>query len=96
MLTAGRDLQIRLAVERRNLHHGTERRLREADRHATNEVVFVALEKPMRLYGYITVQIAARPTVLARFTFAANADRLTVSNPRWDLYGEHPTLGRTS
>ena len=59
------------AFERGNLDIGAKSRLRETDRHLTNQVVAAPLEKLMIADDQLHAEIAARSTGIARFALAA-------------------------
>ena len=69
-LRFGRDLEVGVAVEGRNLDLASERRSRERDRHLAMQVAVVALEHRVRLDTHHDIKIAGRTAIQTRFTFA--------------------------
>ena len=57
-LCAGGDTDAGLAIQRRHLDFGPERRLHEIDRHLAEEIIAIALENFMRSHVQDHVQVA--------------------------------------
>jgi len=66
----GRDLDIGMSIERRDLDFATQCRRGEADRHFAMQIPTLALEHRMRLQVDDDIQVAGRTAVHARFAFA--------------------------
>lgn len=62
-LRLGRDLDLRVTVQRRDFDFSPQRRGREADRHLAVQIVVLALEHGVRLQLHDDIQVARRAAV---------------------------------
>src|ERR671936_190430 len=93
-LCPGLEVEVRVAVERRDFDVCTERRLRHCQVDRGDDVVTVADEPFVRLDSDEDVGIACPPPEQARVALAGEPDALAVVNSGRDLDFERPLLSR--
>ena len=82
---SGGNLDLGVAVERRDLDLAAERRGGEADRHLAMQVAALALEHRVRLQVDDDVEVAGRSAVEAGLAFAGQADAIVLVDARGNL-----------
>src|SRR5438105_14709792 len=80
-----RNLDLGMAVQRRNFDFAAHRRGREADRHFAVKIVVLALEYRMLLQIHDDIQVAMRAAVESCLAFARETDTVVVIDAGRDL-----------
>src|SRR4051794_8999653 len=91
-LRAGRDLERDRPVERRDVDRRAERRRRRRDVDHRHEVLAVAQEALVLAHAHHHVEVAGRPTALARVPPAGDPDALAVRDPGRDVDAHRAVL----
>src|SRR5262245_48527239 len=92
MLSAGRDIQFLVPIERWHFDARSQRRLRKCDRHLTDQIVVMPAEKRVLFDSDVAMQIAMRSAADARFAFTHDADGVAFVNAWGNLDFEHALL----
>src|SRR5450631_1062562 len=81
-----RNLDLGVAVERRDLDFAAKRRDRERNRHLAMQIAVLALEHRMRLQADHDVQVAGRPAVEPRLSFTRQPDAIVLVDALGNLH----------
>src|SRR5208282_294090 len=87
-LGAGGNLELDLAVQRRHVDFASERRLRKADRHFNDDVVFLAGEELMLLDVDDDVQVASGSSPVAGLAFAPQLEPRAIVDTGRNAHGQ--------